>query len=157
MPDHARFFWRRLEMLVMAAACGTLLGTGLLAGVISFDSGDRATIPASDALSGAVFVEDHEGAYSARVVVDGVPLRMIVDTSTAQSRLSMQDAERLSFPLQESEVAKASYTASNVDIGGHRLHEMTLQISSTSPHSVIGLDWLARLGPVTFAPAPRQN
>jgi len=144
-------------MLVMAAACGTLLGTGLLAGVISFGSGDHAAIPAGDALSGAVFVEDHEGAYSARVIVDGVPVRMIVDTSAAQSRLSMQDAKRLFFLAPHSGAARASYTASNVDVGGHRLHGMTLEISATSPRSVIGLDWLTQMGPVILAPGPSPD
>ena len=157
MPDHARFFWRRLEMLVMAAACGTLLGTGLLAGAISFDSSDGAAIPASDALSGAVFVEDQEGAYSARVIVDGVPLRMIVDTSAAKSRLSMQDAQGLSVSLPHPGGKSVSYTASNVDIGGVSLREMPLEISSTSSRSVIGLDWLAQIGPVMLAPEPFPN
>ena len=152
MPDHARFFWRRLEMLVMAAACGTLLGTGLLAGVISFGSSDRAAIPASDTLSGAVFVEDDEGEYSARAIVDGVPLRMIVDTSAAKSRLSMQDAKRLSLSLPDSGGTSTSYTAADVDIGGVSLREMPLEISSTSSRSVIGLDWLAQIGPVMLAP-----
>ena len=144
-------------MLVMAAACGTLLGTGLLAGAISFGSSDRAAIPASDSLSGAVFVEDDEGEYSARAIVDGVPLQMIVDTSAAKSRLSMQDAKRLSLSLPHPGGKSVSYTASKVDIGGVSLREMPLEISSTSSRSVIGLDWLAQIGPVMLAPEPSPN
>ena len=153
MPDHARSFWQRLEMLVMAAACGTLLGTGLLAGVISFGSGEVAAFPAERDTDVALFGQDQSGAYSALVIVDGVPLWMIVDTGAAQSSLSAQDAKLL--PRLEDNMA--GYRAQTVDIAGHSLREQRLEISPTSNQSVIGLNWLAQLGPIMLAPAPKDN
>ena len=155
MPGHTQSFWLRLEMLVMAAACGTLLGTGLLAGVIRFGGGDVAAAPPSDNAPGAVFYDDGSGAYSARVMIDGVPLRMIVDTGTAHSSLSARDAQRLA-QRRQSNVGNM-YTAVTVDVAGQTLQGLTLKISRASSQSVIGLNLLSKLGPVTLAPGPHAD
>ena len=155
MPGHARSFWLRLEMLVMAAACGTLLGTGLLAGVISFGGGDVVPASPSGDASGAIFYEDGSGAYSARVMIDGVPLRMIVDTGTARSSLSAQDAQRLAQRRQNN--AGNMYAAATVEVAGQTLQGLALEIRPDCSQSVIGLNLLSQLGPVSLAPGPHAD
>lgn len=140
----------------MAAACGTLLGTGLLAGVISFGGGNVATASLSGDAPGAIFYDDDgSGSYSARVIVDGVPLRMIVDTGAAHSSLSAQDFERLAQPKVRA--GAGIYTAARVDVAGQSVRGLTLKVSPASSQSVIGLNLLRQLGPVTLAPGPHAD
>lgn len=139
----------------MAAACGTLLGTGLLAGVISFGGGEVEAEVHNGNVTGALFHEDGDGAYSARVIIDGVPLRMIVDTGAAQSSLSLQDAARLGLPRRGAGVSR--YAAAKIDIAGQTLQGFTLEVSQSSSQSAIGLNLLSQLGPVTLDPAQHSD
>ncbi|MBN8829111.1 MAG: retroviral-like aspartic protease family protein [Sphingomonadales bacterium] len=167
-PD--RTFWGRVELVVMAAACGTLLGTGLLAGAISLESSAAPMDAVGASASGAgtstplftVFRRDGGGAYRAVVVIDGVPLDMIVDTGAARSLLSEQDARRV-FRARDAERNRMVVTlggahlvnrqeARSVEIGGRTLLNVPVGLAPAATVSVIGQDWLAQLRPIVLDP-----
>ncbi|HWJ69176.1 MAG TPA: hypothetical protein VNS79_03905 [Sphingobium sp.] len=94
-------FWGRVEMLVMAAACGTILGTGLLVGIISVQRCDTAIAgDIGPGLSPATMLPedmsrpDGHGHYRARVIVNGASLDMIGDIDAIDHVMAIPDARR---------------------------------------------------------------
>jgi clan AA aspartic protease (TIGR02281 family) len=167
-PDRA--FWGKVELVVMAAACGTLIGTGLLAGAISLEScatpvnagAARASVPETTAPLFTVFRRDPGGSYRARVMIDGVPLQMVVDTGAAASLLSERDARRV-FEARDAGRNRAVVTLGgahlvsrhevrSVEIGGKTLSNVPVGLAPAAPVSIIGQDWLAELGPIVLDP-----
>ena len=153
------YFWGKVEMLVMAAACGTLLGTGLLAGAVSRARVDPAA-QAGDAAAAApstsppvIFRKDRGGAYRTRVVIDGVPLEMLVDTGATHSLLSEADARRVFQAMPAGEGGPLRWQeAASVRIAGRTLRYAKVGVMPSASMSVIGLDWLAGLGPILLEP-----
>lgn len=88
-----------------------------------------------------------------RVIMDGVPLRMIIDTGAVRSHLSLRDAQRLRSDWR----ATDSYIAERVDAAGWSLRNVALEISPGAPHSVIGLDWLGQLGEIMLDPTAHTD
>jgi clan AA aspartic protease (TIGR02281 family) len=101
------------------------------------------------------------GHFVAPMIINGVPIRAIIDTGAAFSVLSAEDARSTgadrAVQREESAVGIGGYTrlsvarVASVEIGGQRLGGMTMRIGQPGiPYTLLGQPEIARLGRVTI-------
>jgi clan AA aspartic protease (TIGR02281 family) len=101
------------------------------------------------------------GHFVASMIINGVPIRAIIDTGAAYSVLSAEDARETGADraVQREEVAVGigGYTrvgvarVASVEIGGQSLGRMTMRIGQPGiPYTLLGQPEIARLGRVTI-------
>ncbi|QCB42688.1 hypothetical protein E5673_11000 [Sphingomonas sp. PAMC26645] len=101
------------------------------------------------------------GHFVASMMINGVPIRAIIDTGGAYSVLSAEDARETGADraVQREEVAVGigGYTrvgvarVASVEIGGQSLGRMTMRIGQPGiPYTLLGQPEIARLGRVTI-------
>jgi clan AA aspartic protease (TIGR02281 family) len=101
------------------------------------------------------------GHFVASMIINGVPIRAIIDTGAAYSILSVEDARETGADrtVQREEVAVGigGYTrvgvahVASVEIGGQSLGRMTMRIGQPGiPYTLLGQTEIARLGRVTI-------
>lgn len=97
----------------------------------------------------------------ARVVINGQPVDMIVDTGASRTLLSERDARRVfgegagqpagRIRTMSGEQDLFAVQADRVKLGGRLYRNLPAARVEGGALSVIGLDWLALAGPVTLA------
>jgi clan AA aspartic protease (TIGR02281 family) len=101
------------------------------------------------------------GHFVASLVVNGVPVRAIIDTGSAYSILSADDARATgadrAVQSEETAIGIGGYTrvglarVASVEIGGQSLGRMTMRIGQPGmPYTLLGQSEIARLGRVTI-------
>lgn len=101
------------------------------------------------------------GHFVAPMIVNGVPIRAIIDTGAAYSILSTEDAHATgadrAVQHEETAVGIGGYTqvgvarVASVEIGGQSLGHMTMRIGQPGiPYTLLGQTEIARLGRVTI-------
>lgn len=102
-----------------------------------------------------------DGLFHMLVRINGVPVDMVVDTGASRTILSDDDARRV-FPNESGELQGRIttfagerdlrlQTAASVEIMGREFGRLDAGLVDGAPVSVIGLDWLALVGPITIA------
>lgn len=103
-----------------------------------------------------------DGLLHTLVRINGVQVDMVVDTGASRTILSTHDAQRL-FPGDSGNRSGhirtlggdrelRVQTAARVEIAGQSFHQLEAGLVDDAPVSVMGLDWLALVGPITIAP-----
>ncbi|WP_129586152.1 retropepsin-like aspartic protease family protein [Sphingomonas montana] len=101
------------------------------------------------------------GHFVASMVVNGVPVRAIIDSGAAYSILSAEDARATgadrAVQREEAAIGIGGYTrvgvarVASVEIGGQSLGRMTMRIGQPGmPYTLLGQSEIARLGRVTI-------
>ncbi|MBB5730857.1 retropepsin-like aspartic protease family protein [Sphingomonas prati] len=101
------------------------------------------------------------GHFVASLVVNGVPVRAIIDTGSAYSILSADDARATgadrAVHREETAIGIGGYTlvgvarVTSVEIGGQSLGRLTMRIGQPGmPYTLLGQSEIARLGRVTI-------
>lgn len=139
----------------------------LIAAFLAPGVGDAANAPseAQQAKSNAkgdralTLHRDESGQFTLRVDVNGSEVRFLVDTGADLVALTEEEAEALGVMPDESEFEPAMQTASGVgygapvvleevEIGGHRLHDVDAVVVKGLSTNLLGQSALRQLGSV---------
>lgn len=111
--------------------------------------------------SSLAITKGRDGLFHTLVSINGTPVDMVVDTGASRTILSDVDASRV-FPNANGDPAGQIRTfggdrelrlqsAATVEIAGKQFRQLDAGLVKGAPVSVIGLDWLALMGPITLS------
>ncbi|HEY6868578.1 MAG TPA: retropepsin-like aspartic protease, partial [Novosphingobium sp.] len=96
----------------------------------------------------------------ARAMIDGTPVDFVVDTGATRTVLSGRDARQVFGQAGGQQIGRIQTfkgyqplyqgQARTVTLGAVQLHDVPIGLVPDSQVSVLGLDWLALVGPVTL-------
>lgn len=168
-----RFDLSSVGVMVMAVSCALVAawGVGRFAEATPARAATAAvatTAPVavqSGAMAGpAQLSKSADGHYWADAMIEGRPVRVMVDTGASVVALTRNDALRLGLKLTpddfsgkvitaSGEVRAAPVELSAVAVGGARVERVqALVVEEGLPHSLLGMSYLGRLSAFTATP-----
>ncbi|MFN3669353.1 MAG: TIGR02281 family clan AA aspartic protease [Brevundimonas sp.] len=125
----------------------------------------HAAVPAAHAAGPARALKAGDGHYWAEALIDGKPVRMMVDTGASLVVLTPADAIGIGFDVRPDDYSGTLMTASgpvraapvalrSVTVGEARVERVdALIVEKGLPHSLLGMSYLGRLSAFTATPA----
>ena len=168
-----RFDLSSMGVMAMAVSCALVAawGVGRFADATPANAATVAvaTTPSVEVRSGAKagpaqLSKSADGHYWADAMIDGRPVRVMVDTGASVVALTRNDALRLGLKLTPDDFTGKVITASGevraapvelaaVAVGGARVEgEKALVVEEGLPHSLLGMSYLGRLSAFTATP-----
>lgn len=169
-----RFDLSSMGVMAMAVSCALVAawGVGRFAEATPAQAAtpvavvERAVDPVrSGALPGpAQLSKSADGHYWADAIIEGRPVRVMVDTGASVVALTRNDALRLGLKLTPADFTSKVATASGevraapvelsaVAVGGARVENVrALVVEDGLPHSLLGMSYLGRLSAFTATP-----
>lgn len=162
--------WLRLELAVLVALLAVPAAMSVVVMIRDLlpatPDADGKPKPVADMVrqmkisgeAGITFQSGRDGLFRTTVLFSDTPVEMIIDTGATHSILSQQDAQRLFGSMAGREAGQIQTGGgprllvlrrlASVEIAGRRLTDVEIGLVADFPVSIIGANWLERLGPL---------